>query len=65
MQRAELVSEYSEHLMLLGRRIYYSKGNESTDGIVKGVDEDGGLIVSLGDGSLEILRSGEVLFERF
>lgn len=60
----ELIAEYSSHMMLTGKEIYYTHNNEKKSGRVLGVDSAGGLIVECG-GVREILRSGEVMLEKF
>ena len=65
MNGRDLISEYSYNMMLTGKEIYYIKNNIETCALVKGVDEKGGLVVSLEGDKLDILRSGEVTLEKF
>jgi BirA family biotin operon repressor/biotin-[acetyl-CoA-carboxylase] ligase len=60
-----LISEYSEHMMLTGRLIYYTKNGEKHSGTVEGVDPTGGLVVVEDNGSRSALTSGEVQLEAF
>ena len=59
-----LIREYTQHMMLIDREIYYRKNNTLQSGTVTGIDGTGGLIVKSGEDT-EILRSGEVQLERF
>ncbi len=60
-----LISEYSEHMMLTGRRISYTKNGVLFYGTVEGVDNSGGLIVMNDTGERSVLSSGEVSLESF
>ena len=60
-----LISEYSEHMMLTGRRISYNKNGTVFSGVVRGVDGAGGLLVTNVTGERVVLRSGEVALESF
>ena len=60
----EIIAEYSTNMMLTGREVFYSHNNEKKSGRVLGVDSAGGLIVEY-EGVREILRSGEVMLEKF
>lgn len=61
----KIISDYSKHMMLVGRRIYYSKNGKRYTGIVRGVDGSGGLIVDPNTGMRTVLTSGEVRLEAF
>ena len=61
----KLIEQYSNHMMLTGKEIYYARGSESLRATVVGVDGTGGLIVRCDGGVCEILRSGEVQLEKF
>ncbi len=65
LDSGDLIAEYSEHMMLNGRRICYSKNGQSLTGTVRGVDASGGLIVEDDSGSRSVLTSGEVQLEAF
>ena len=60
-----VIAEYSKNMMLTGRSVYYTLGNEHLQGTVDGIDATGGLIVIDAFGERSILRSGEVSLERF
>ena len=46
--------------MLLGREIVFSRAGGRFAAVAEGIDDNGGLVVRLPDGSRETLRSGEV-----
>ena len=60
-----IISEYSDNMMLTGKEVYYTLYNEQLSGVAVGVDESGGLIVRSQSGELSVLRSGEVSLEKF
>ena len=52
--------EYRRRSMLLGREIVFSRAGGRFADVAEGIDDNGGLVVRLPDGSRETLRSGEV-----
>lgn len=54
------IKEYRERSMIIGKNIDFYKNNIKYNGIAEDVDNNGGLIVRLPDGSIETLQSGEV-----
>ena len=52
--------EYRRRSMLLGRVIVFSRAGGRFAAVAEGIDDNGGLVVRLPDGSRETLRSGEV-----
>jgi biotin-(acetyl-CoA carboxylase) ligase len=44
---------------MLGRRVEWESAGERQTGLAENIDDDGALIVKVGDGTLKI-RSGEV-----
>lgn len=52
--------EYRRRSMLLGREIVFSRAGDRFAAVAEGIDDNGGLVVRLPDGSRETLRSGEV-----
>ena len=52
--------EYRRRSMLLGREIVFSRAGGRFAAVAEGIDDNGGLVVRLPDGSRETLRSGEV-----
>lgn len=60
----EIISEYSEYMMLRGRNVYYTQDGSQRSATVLGVDRSGGLVVKNGE-SCDILRSGEVHLDSF
>lgn len=52
--------EYIRRSMLTGKDVTVHKGKEMIPAYVLGIDEEFGLKVRYEDGSVEILRSGEV-----
>lgn len=55
-----VLRDYRERMMLTGKEITYEKDGQQKSARVTGVDEKGGLLVVLPDGTREILFSGEV-----
>ncbi|MDO4710991.1 MAG: biotin--[acetyl-CoA-carboxylase] ligase [Peptostreptococcaceae bacterium] len=55
----EIIQEYRELQMILGKKIRYEKNGETIEGIAKDIDQQGGLVVHV-EGEDIILRSGEV-----
>lgn len=55
-----ITDEYSERLFIIGKRINYKKNNIEYTATVKGINEVCNLIVTLADGSEDILSSGEI-----
>lgn len=54
------IAEYKENSMLLGSDIYILAGEEKTKAKAIDINESGGLVVELEDGTVRILNSGEV-----
>ncbi len=54
------LEEYRRRSMLLGRDIVFARAGQRYSAVAEGIDEGGGLIVRLPDGTQETLRSGEV-----
>lgn len=54
------LQEYRRRSMLLGREIVFSRAGGRFAAVAEGIDDNGGLVVRLPDGSRETLRSGEV-----
>ena len=52
--------EYRRRSMLLGREIVFSRAGGRFAAVAERIDDNGGLVVRLPDGSRETLRSGEV-----
>ncbi len=51
---------YREHSLVMGRKITCMVGNESFPATAVGIDDNGGLIVCLPDGTQQTLQSGEI-----
>ncbi len=56
----ELVDEYNKQLVNIGRRVKVLDPSENTEGIARGIDDKGRLIVETDDGSLHHIYAGEV-----
>ena len=54
------IDEYKKLSLVLGKQITYIKNGVETRGIAVDVDNDGGLIVRLSDGSKTTLNTGEI-----
>lgn len=62
--RKTWLSEYRRRSFLLGERIRCFVGTESFDAIAEGIDDRGGLIVTLSNGETRTLSSGEITIRR-
>lgn len=51
---------YRSHSMLIGKEIDFIQNGKVTSAIAAAIDEKGGLVVKLSDGSQQVLRSGEI-----
>lgn len=63
--KKDIIKEYADYSMLIGRKIRYQKNEEIFCATATGIDETGGLIVEDDSSNTEILRSGEVTLEAF
>ncbi|MBQ1517014.1 MAG: biotin--[Clostridia bacterium] len=54
------IDDYRRYSMIIGKRIDFYKNNIKCTGTAKDIDENGGLIVMLDNGSIETLTSGEI-----
>ncbi|MDD5021972.1 MAG: biotin--[acetyl-CoA-carboxylase] ligase [Endomicrobiaceae bacterium] len=55
-----LINEYKEHSIVLGKQITYLKNNNKLTGKVIDINDKGNLIIKLPNGKTTILESGEV-----
>ena len=54
------LDSYRSHSLVIGQRItYYIRGEAFTAKALE-IDDDGGLIIKKNDGSIDILKSGEI-----
>ena len=51
---------YRAHSCVIGRQVEWTEGDHRFGGVVTGIDFDGGLVVSLADGTQKTLRTGEI-----
>lgn len=56
----EFIPEYRAHSYVTGKDIYVIKGEKKYEARAIGIDNDGGLITELPDGTKNILRGGEI-----
>ncbi len=59
LKHADFMEEYREHSLVTGKKITYTHGSMSGEGIVTGIDDFGGLTVETEHGEIT-LRSGEI-----
>lgn len=59
-EKARIMDQYRKDCMTLGRDIVLLQGDEKRYGTAIDLDEDGGLVVRLTDGTLHSVTSGEV-----
>ena len=55
----EVLKEYENDMFLINKNIYFTYKDEELNGVVKGINEEGNLIVEVKDKTL-ILNSGEI-----
>lgn len=60
LSERSFLKEYREHSMLLGKKIWIFSGKEPEEATALDIDENGGLIVELADGTRRVLSTGEV-----
>ena len=58
--RLVTASVWASVLDTLGHQVRVAGGEQVYEGFAKGVDEDGGLVLRLSDGSLRTFAAGEV-----
>ena len=58
----EVLPEYRENNLVLGRRVLFSENGIEKEGIVRAITKHGELFLSLDSGASQILLSGEVKF---
>lgn len=56
----DFINDYKERSLVLGKQVTYIKNGEETVAEAVDIDRDGGLIVTLSDGSINTLNSGEI-----
>ena len=56
----DFLDEYRKRSCVVGKDINYFSGETRTEAHALGIDEAGGLIVKLLDGTIDVLRSGEI-----
>lgn len=54
------MDDYRAHSLVLGRRVTFTRGGIATDALAVGIDDAGGLIVRLDDGTEQTLFTGEI-----
>lgn len=60
MQDCAYVEEYRKMSIVLGKEIRYNEGNALIRGKALDIDSEGGLMVELEDGSVKVLKTGEI-----
>ena len=58
----EVLPEYRENNLVLGRRVSFSENGIEKEGVVTAITKHGELFLSLDSGASQILLSGEVKF---
>jgi BirA family biotin operon repressor/biotin-[acetyl-CoA-carboxylase] ligase len=56
----DYLKTYRSHSLVLGEKIEYYINEKAFNAKAIGIDEEGGLIIAKPDGSIEVLRSGEI-----
>ena len=62
LDEKEVLSEYREKNLVLGRKVSFRDGKEEKEAVVKEITKSGELLLQLGSGEEKILFSGEVKF---
>lgn len=60
----EFIDYYRSHSMIIGEKINFIRDKRVTPATALAIDEQGGLVVELEDGSTTVLRSGEITIRR-
>lgn len=60
----EIIDEYRARSLMFGKEISFSRGSERVNAKVKGISDNGGLVVMLESGEETTLNSGEVTIGR-
>lgn len=60
----EFIDYYRSHSMIIGEKINFIRDKCVTPATALAIDEQGGLVVELEDGSTTVLRSGEITIRR-
>lgn len=55
-----ILAEYAQNMPLIGHTITRTENGITKTALVKGLDEQGGLIIAYPDGTVQVLRTGEV-----
>ena len=55
-----ILSEYRSNMLAIGQRAHICSASEDFDAVIRGIDDNGRLIVEMDDGSERVLASGEV-----
>lgn len=55
-----LLSDWEKHAEGLGKTIRVGKGDDAPEGIFRGLDRDGALVLETADGSKQTIRAGDV-----
>ena len=59
-QQSRYMARYRENCVVIGKKVYLVRGEESREATVLDIDDLGALIVRLPDGTVEAVNSGEV-----
>lgn len=54
------MADYRRWSNVIGRKVKFTSGNDWAYGTAKDIDEDGGLVIEMEDGSERVLRTGEI-----
>ena len=62
LDEKEVLPEYRENNLVLGRKVSFQDGKEEKEAVVKAITKQGELLLQLDSGEEKILLSGEVIF---
>ena len=61
LDEKEVLPEYRENNLVLGRKVSFQNGKEEKEAVVKAITKQGELLLQLDSGEEKILLSGEVI----
>lgn len=61
-ENKDFISYYSEHLLGRGKKVFYTVKGKEKSGVIKGINQQGHLLVELPNGTIDVLYGQEVHF---
>lgn len=60
LSERSFIEDYRKWSNVIGKEVKFTSGNEWVYGTATAIDDDGGLVIQLEDGSKQVLRTGEI-----